>query len=278
MSMRKEPATTTAHNRASLHSRAVDLRVWTSLVFPPKFGPLTQLPQGPPREGAKHPLVLRGALPERQAQLHMHDGQHEEVDARHQQEQGPMLGAADQIEPRENASRARPAAAGPSAFFRLISTGKTASCTKRAKAKRIKNEMHGRRGQSWCKRRGRGKVFGHVHRKARTAPSANPPGFGFVLQNNGIVASSTPTCANPPRLWRSEVTSIPWGQPPCSTWDFKSRRSLRARPLWVVHLVDGGVVLLEQRKHAGRFTGDEVGGVHAWAEVGAPKDGACSAA
>ena len=34
MSMRKEPATTTAHNRASLHSRAVDLRVLDQSRFP----------------------------------------------------------------------------------------------------------------------------------------------------------------------------------------------------------------------------------------------------
>ena len=34
MSMRKEPAATTAHNRASLHSRAVDLRVLDQSRFP----------------------------------------------------------------------------------------------------------------------------------------------------------------------------------------------------------------------------------------------------
>ena len=46
--------------------------------------------------------------------------------------------------------------------------------------------------------------------------------------------------------------------------------------LGVVHFVDGGVVALKQRKHAGRFTGDEVGGVHARAEVGAPEHGGAS--
>ena len=98
--------------------------------------------------------------------------------------------------------------------------------------------------------------------------------FGFVLQNNGIVDGvprQRVQTHHVPRAFRSHGNRV--GPTSLFHMGFQGQGGSRGRVLLVgvVHLVDGRLVPFEQRKHAGRFSGDKVGGVHAWAEVGAPK-------
>ena len=67
----------------------------------------------------------------------MHDGQHEEVDAWHQQKQGPMLGRPIKLSQGKSASQAT-LPCGTVGVFPLDRLGKTASCAKMAKAKESK--------------------------------------------------------------------------------------------------------------------------------------------
>ena len=67
----------------------------------PRFLSLTQFPQAPPGQGAHDPLVFGGPASKGQPQLDVHHCEHDQIDAGHKQENGPVPRALDEVQPHE---------------------------------------------------------------------------------------------------------------------------------------------------------------------------------